>query len=243
MTAMQTWSFMKKSERCFHRSEMGKLIVLEGIDGSGKSSQYARICRRLEKDGISFMHIVFPRYEKESSALLRMYLNGDFGSDPGDVNAYTASTFFAVDRFASFRDDWGEKYKNGGLILSDRYTTSNIVHQGSKLSDAELPEFFSWLSDLEFNRMGLPKPDLVVYLDTTIEISLRRMRRREKESGTHADIHERDVAYLERCLHTAALACDYFGWEKIRCTDQNGAERELAEKNEEIYSLIRSHLD
>ena len=155
---------------------MGKLIVLEGIDGSGKSSQYRRVCQRLEEDGISFTHIVFPRYDRESSALLRLYLNGAFGSAPEDVNAYTASTFFAVDRFASFRDDWGKAYAAGELILSDRYTTSNMVHQGSKLSDEELPEFFSWLSDLEFNRMGLPKPDLVIYLDTTIEISLRRMR-------------------------------------------------------------------
>ena len=121
---------------------MGKLIVLEGIDGSGKSSQYRRVCERLDEDGISFSHIVFPRYDKESSALLRLYLGGAFGSKPGDVNAYTASTFFAVDRFASYRDDWGEIYHNGGLILSDRYTTSNVIHQGSKLPDEELPAFF-----------------------------------------------------------------------------------------------------
>lgn len=221
---------------------MGKLIVLEGIDGSGKSSQYRRVCQRLEEDGISFTHIVFPRYDRESSALLRLYLNGAFGSAPEDVNAYTASTFFAVDRFASFRDDWGKAYAAGELILSDRYTTSNMVHQGSKLSDEELPEFFSWLSDLEFNRMGLPKPDLVIYLDTTIEISLRRMRRREREWHTHADIHEKDTAYLEKCLHTADLACDFFGWRRVACVDENGSERQLNEKNNEIYSLIRSSL-
>ena len=221
---------------------MGKLIVLEGIDGSGKSSQYRRICSRLENDGVPFTHIVFPRYEKESSALLRLYLNGAFGSSPEDVNAYTASTFFAVDRFASYRDDWGKSYAAGGLILSDRYTTSNIVHQGSKLRDEELPEFFSWLSDLEFNRMGLPKPDLVIYLETTVEISLKRMRHREKLTHTHADIHERDVSYLEKCLHTAELACDYFGWKKIQCRDADGAERALNEKNDEIYALIRHSL-
>lgn len=120
----------------------GKLIVLEGIDGSGKSSQYRRLCARMEKDGIDYNHIVFPRYDKESSALIRMYLNGEFGTHPDDVNPYTASTFYAVDRFAAYRTDWGKIYESGGLILSDRYTTSNAVHQGSKLSDEKLPEFF-----------------------------------------------------------------------------------------------------
>jgi len=221
---------------------LGKLIVLEGIDGSGKSSQYARICRRLEEDGIIYHHIVFPRYKKESSALVRLYLNGGFGSDPDAVNAYTASTFFAVDRFASFRDDWGEAYKKGSLILSDRYTTSNAVHQGSKLPPELLPEYFNWLSDLEYNRMQLPKPDLVIYLETTLEISVKRMRRRESSSGTHADIHEQNTDYLQKCLKTAELACDFFGWKRIACMDEFGRERRIDEKNDEIYSEIRSFL-
>ena len=221
---------------------MGKLIVLEGIDGSGKSTQYRRVCDRLEGDGIAFSHIVFPRYNKESSALLRLYLDGAFGSKPGDVNAYTASTFFAVDRFASYRDDWGETYHNGGLILSDRYTTSNMIHQGSKLPDEELPDFFAWLGDLEFNKMLLPKPDLVIYLDTTVEISLARMKRRQDRTGTHADIHEKDPSYLEKSLHTADLACDYFGWQRIPCLDESGNERALDEKNDEIYDLVKSVL-
>ena len=120
----------------------GKLIVLEGIDGSGKSSQYRRLCKRMENDGIDYNHIVFPRYDKDSSALIRMYLAGEFGTDPNDVNPYAASTFFAVDRYASYKEDWGKAYEAGGLFLSDRYTTSNAVHQGSKLSDSELPAFF-----------------------------------------------------------------------------------------------------
>ena len=123
----------------------GKLIVLEGIDGSGKSAQYRRLCSRFDEAGMAYHHIVFPRYDQESSALIRMYLNGAFGTHPSDVNAYAASTFFAVDRYASYRTDWGEIYENGGLILSDRYTTSNAIHQGSKLPEAELPAFFDWL--------------------------------------------------------------------------------------------------
>ncbi len=217
----------------------GKLIVLEGIDGSGKSAQFRRLCARLENDGIDYNHIVFPRYDQDSSALIRMYLAGEFGTHPDDVNAYTASTFFAVDRFASYKKDWGSTYESGGLFLSDRYTTSNAVHQGSKLSDAELPEFFRWLSDLEYEKMGLPRPDLVIYLDVDIETSLARMRRREAKNHTHADIHEQDIEYLRRCLRTAERAADFFGWTRIPFR-RDGLERDVDEKNEEIYRILRS---
>ena len=217
----------------------GKLIVLEGIDGSGKSAQFRRLCARLEKDGIDYNHIVFPRYGEESSALIRMYLNGEFGTRPDDVNAYTASTFFAVDRFASYKKDWGATYESGGLFLSDRYTTSNAVHQGSKLPDEELPAFFRWLSDLEYDKMGLPRPDLVIYLDVDLETSLSRMRKREAKNNTHADIHEQDADYLRRCLHTADRAADFYGWTRIPF-QKDGLERDVYEKNEEIYRIIRA---
>lgn len=215
----------------------GKLIVLEGIDGSGKSAQYRRLCERMEKDKIEYNHIVFPRYDKESSALLRSYLAGDFGSSPTDVNAYAASTFYAVDRFASYREDWGKIYEAGGLVLSDRYTTSNAVHQGSKLSDEELPAFFAWLSDFEYGKMGLPKPDLVIYLDVDIPTSLARMKRRQAKNHTSADIHEKDADYLARCLATASKAADFYGWRRIDF-EKDGAERDVDEKNLEIYKLI-----
>ena len=215
----------------------GKLIVLEGIDGSGKSAQFRRRCARLEQDGIEYNHIVFPRYNEESSALIRMYLNGDFGTNPNDVNPYTASTFFAVDRYASYRKDWGSIYENGGIFLSDRYTTSNAVHQGCKLPDEELPAFFSWLTDLEYNKMGLPEPDLVLYLDVDLETSIARMRRREEKTHTHADIHEKDLDYLRRCLHTADRAADYYGWTRIPF-QKDGAERDVDEKNQDLYRII-----
>jgi dTMP kinase len=220
----------------------GKLIVLEGIDGSGKSAQYRRLCARMEQDKIAYNHIVFPRYDKESSALIRLYLAGEFGTRPEDVNAYVASTFFAVDRFASFRDDWGPIYNNGGLILSDRYTTSNAVHQGSKLPDGELPEFFRWLADLEYVRMGLPRPDLVIYLDVDLETSQARMRRREAKNNTSADIHEKDLAYLARCLHVARRAAEHYGWITVPYL-KDGAERDIDEKNAEIYGIIRDYLE
>ncbi len=221
--------------------DKGKLIVLEGIDGSGKSAQYRRLCEKLRRDGIEYHHIVFPRYDKDSSALIRMYLSGAFGGKPSDVNAYTASTFFAVDRFAAFKQDWGQKYLNGEFILSDRYTSSNAVHQGSKLPDDELPDFFAWLSDLEHTKMGLPKPDLVIYLDVSIELSLARMRRRQQKTNTQADIHEKDIEYLRRCLHTADKAADFFRWHRVPYL-KDGEERNIDEKNEEIYQLILSEL-
>ena len=157
------------------------------------------------------------------------------------MNAYAASTFYAVDRYASYRTDWGKIYEVGGLILSDRYTTSNAVHQGSKLSDEELPGFFDWLQDLEYNKMGLPRPDLVIYLDVDVQTSLARMRRRQLKTHTSADIHEKDVAYLERCLHTAQMAAEHYGWHRIPYL-KDGKEREVDEKNREIYSLILEHL-
>lgn len=219
----------------------GKLIVLEGIDGSGKSSQYRRLCARMENDGIDYNHIVFPRYDKDSSALIRMYLNGEFGEKPSDVSAYAASTFYAVDRFASYRSDWGKIYENGGIIISDRYTTSNAVHQGSKLDNSQLPEFFDWLADLEYVKMGLPRPDLVIYLDVDIETSLRRMAKRQESTSTTADIHEKDVAYLSRCLEVAGIACEHFGWMRIPYM-KDGLEREVDEKNAQIYEIVKNYI-
>lgn len=221
--------------------EKGKLIVFEGIDGSGKSAHYRRVCSRLEAEGINYHHIVFPRYDNDSSALIRMYLGGKFGSNPSDVNAYTASAFFAVDRFASYRTDWGDIYNSGGFVLSDRYTTSNAVHQGAKLPDEELPAFFEWLYDFEYVKLGLPKPDLVIYLDVDVETSLRRMKHRQEKTHTSADIHEKDIEYLKNCLRVADKAADYYGWTRIPFK-KNGVEREIDEKHEEIYSIIKSAL-
>lgn len=219
----------------------GKLIILEGIDGSGKSSQYRRICERLGSDSIPFRQIVFPRYDKESSALIRLYLGGAFGSHPDDVNAYAASLFYAVDRYASFKDDWGTDYSDGKLIIADRYTTSNIVHQGAKLPENELIDYFAWVSDLEYVKIGLPEPDKVFFLDVDLDISLRRMKKRQEKHHSSADIHEKDTGYLERCIKTARKACEYFGWTVIPCKI-DGAERELIEKNDDIYHQLLSEL-
>ena len=210
---------------------MGRLIVFEGIDGSGKSTQFKMLCDRLADDGLEFRRIVFPQYSEPSSALLKMYLGGEFGSNPGDVNAYAASTFFAVDRFASYAKVWRDYYLGGGLLLADRYTTSNAIHQGSKLPPEERGEFFRWLYDFEFRLLGLPKPDAVLYMDVSLDTSLSQMRRRESETNTKGDIHETDNAYLAKCLECGALAADTLGWTRIQC--ENGG----------IVSCLQQHVD
>lgn len=218
--------------------QKGKLIVLEGIDGSGKSTQYRLLKERFEREGIAYHSAVFPRYDEESSALIRLYLGGAFGGRPSDVNACAAATFFAVDRYAAYKQDWGGIYESGGLILSDRYTTSNAVHQGSKVPEAELGAFFDWLYDFEYVRLELPRPDLVIYLDVDIDTSVARMRRRELKHHTHADIHEKDVDYLRACLRTGRLAAEHYGWRRIDFM-RDGLEREKHEKNDEIFAIIK----
>lgn len=203
---------------------MGKLIVFEGTDGSGKSTQFELLAKRLEAEQIGFQRLRFPQYEEPSSALIRMYLGGAFGDDPEAVNAYAASTFYAVDRYASYQRVWKDYYQGGGLVVSDRYTTSNAVHQGSKVPEGERAEFFRWLYDLEYDRMGLPRPDLVVLLDMPVELSEQLMRKREQSTGTHADIHERDEDYLKKCRDVALHAAKYYGWRTVSCA-KNGAIR------------------
>jgi dTMP kinase len=220
---------------------MGKLIVLEGTDGSGKSTQFQSLCQRLQKDQIPFRNVTFPQYHEPSSALIKMYLGGEFGQKPGDVNAYAASTFYAVDRYASYRKVWQTEYEQGVLIITDRYTTSNAVHQGSKLQGKARKEFFQWLYDLEYVKMGLPKPDMVIYLDMPLELSVQLMRKRECDTQTTADIHERDEAYLSACREAAQDAASYFHWKIISCA-REGKIRTIADIQNEIFHLVQSCL-
>lgn len=197
----------------------GKLIVFEGTDGSGKATQTRMMAERLEKEGIPYRVIDFPRYGNPFAEPARLYLHGALGDKPGDVNAYAASVLYAVDRFASYKEDWGKAYEEGEVILANRYTTSNAVHQASKLDDGEREAYLEWLSDLEYGKMGLPEPDMVIYLDLPSEMSERMMRKREAATGTVADIHEKDTAYLRRCRENAGKVVEYLGWSKINCSD------------------------
>lgn len=221
---------------------MGKLIVIEGTDGSGKSTQFRLLSERLQQDGIAFQRLVFPRYDQESSALIRMYLGGQFGTKPTDVNAYAASAFYAVDRYASYKSDWGAWYESGGLVLSDRYTTSNAVHQASKEPEEAQGTFLQWLYDFEYEKMGLPRPDLVIYLDVPTEYTEKLLRHREQDTNTQADIHEKDMQYLATCRKTGRTAADYYGWTVIHCVE-NGAMRSMEDIHREIYEKVTQCLE
>ena len=219
---------------------MGKLIVFEGIDGSGKSTQFELMCDRFTEERRDFMRLRFPRYHKPSSALLKMYLDGEFGEDPDAINAYAASSFFAVDRFASFIQDWRGYYEDGGLILTDRYTTSNALHQGAKLPAQQREEFFRWLYEYEFGLLGLPSPDMVIYMDIDAEQAVLRLRRRQSETGRGGDIHENDLTYLKQCAQSGKQAASLHDWQKIYCVF-DGCERDEADLHREIYGIITAN--
>ena len=221
---------------------MGKLIVIEGTDGSGKSTQFGRLTERLEQEGKAFQKLVFPQYSEPSSALIRMYLGGEFGTKPTDVNAYAASAFYAVDRYASYKKVWGHWYENGGLIVSDRYTTSNAVHQASKEPEETQEKFLKWLYEFEYDRLGLPRPDLTIYLDVPTDFTEKLMRRREADTNTHADIHEQDMDYLATCRRTGRAAAKYYGWTVIECV-RDGQMRSIEDIHEEIYRHIAACLE
>ena len=216
---------------------MGKLIVIEGTDGSGKSTQFKLLTSRLEAENHRFQKLVFPQYAEPSSALIRMYLGGEFGTRPSDVNAYAASTFYAVDRYASYKKVWSDWYEQGGLIVSDRYTTSNAVHQASKEPQEMQAAFLTWLYDLEYDKLGLPKPDLVIYLDVPTDFTEAMMRRREADTNTHADIHEQDMDYLATCRRTGKAAAEFYGWTVIQCV-KDDAMRSIEDIHEEIYRHV-----
>ena len=221
---------------------MGKLIVIEGTDGSGKSTQFRLMSEHLQNDGIAFHRLVFPRYQEESSALIRMYLGGQFGSKPTDVNAYAASAFYAVDRYASYKTDWGQWYEDGGLVLSDRYTTSNAVHQASKEQGEAQNAYLQWLYDFEYEKLGLPRPDLTIYLDVPTDFTERMLRNREQATNTQADIHEQDTHYLSVCRETGRKAAAYYGWTVIECV-RDGAMRSIEDIHQEIYQHVKKCLE
>lgn len=221
---------------------MGKLIVLEGTDGSGKSTQFSLLTKRLTAENRAFQQLVFPQYSEESSALIRMYLGGEFGTSPSDVNAYAASAFYAVDRYASYKKVWGQWYESGGLVVSDRYTTSNAVHQASKEPPEARQDFLKWLYDFEYGKLGLPRPDLVIYLDVPTDFTERMMRRRETDTHTHADIHEQDLNYLATCRRAGKAAASYYDWKVISCV-RDGVMRSIEDIHEEIYRHVASCLE
>ena len=194
------------------------LVVLEGLDGSGKGTQTKLLAQALAERGTPLRQVTFPDYESPSSALVRMYLNGEFGSDPESVNAYAASAFYAVDRYASFQRDWKAGYLRGDLILCDRYATSNMVYQMGKVPREEWNQYLTWVEDFEYERLGIPRPDLVLYLDMPIEVSQRLLLTRYQGDSGKKDIHESHLSFLRSCGECARYAGQRLGWQVIPCS-------------------------
>ena len=216
---------------------MGKLIVIEGLDGSGKSTQLDLLYENLKKKGIDCKSVSFPDYDNPSSTLVKMYLAGNFGKKPGDVNAFAASVFYTVDRYASYKANWGEYYNNGGTIVSGRYTTSNAVHQASKLPESEWEDFLSWLYDFEYNKIGIPKPDKVIFLDMPIDVSQKLLTKRYDGDNSKKDIHECDTEYLDRCRKAAVFTAEFSGWETIPCS-KDGEPRNFEEIADDVLKSV-----
>ena len=223
---------------------MGKLFVIDGTDGSGKQTQLEKLKERFEKDGIDYKLVSFPNYDSPSSSLVKMYLAGEFGENAKDVSPYIASTFFAADRYATYKKGIEEFYNNGGIIIADRYTTSNMVHQAAKYDDySEKDKFLQWLDEYEFDFYGLPRPTKVFFLNMPVEFSFKLMKNRKNKitGNVKKDIHEANKDYLEKSYENALYVAKKYGWENIDCTS-NDKLRQIKDIHEEIYSLILKSL-
>lgn len=214
---------------------MGYLVTIEAPDASGKATQTKMLCERLRADGYRTEKFSFPNYGSGACKPVEMYLAGFLGSKPEDTNAYAASTFFAVDRYFSYRKDWKSLYESKDcIIVLDRYTTSNAVHQICKKPKEEWDGFLDWLYDFEFVKLGLPVPDLTLSLDVLPETSEKLMKRRAVQENRPADIHEADREYLVKCHEAAEYAAEKWSWEKIYCCERDGEMK----SREQIHSLI-----
>lgn len=220
---------------------MGNLLVLEGLDGSGKSTQMGLLQNRLEAWNIPYKRIKAPDYSSPSSALVTMYLNGEFGSHPGDVNAYAASTFYAADRYACFQTKWKKAYSDGTFVIADRYTTSNAIFQMPKLNRELWDSYLAWLEDFEYKKLGLPRPSLVIYLDVPVDISQKLLEKRYAAEGGAKDVHEQDISYQMLCREAAGYAAKAYGWDVVPCAE-NGTLRTAEDIAGDVFSLVSTRM-
>ncbi len=214
------------------------LVVIEGVDGSGKQTQSQMLFDRLSEN-FEVRRLAFPNYESQTSTLVKMYLGGDFGTKPEDVNAYASSTFYAADRIGSYLMDWRGDYEQGKFILCDRYTTSNAVHQAGKLDGEDRDRYLDWLFDYEYNLLGLPKPDFVFFLNVPADVSKKLMENRNNKitGQQEKDIHENNTEYLEKSYNNALYVAKKCGWNVIECV-KDGKLRSVEDINNEIYNLV-----
>ena len=213
-----------------------RLIVIDGLDGSGKTTQFDIVKEKLGEK-YSVKAISFPDYDQPSSALVKMYLNGELADDASKINAYAASSFYAVDRYASYKMFWEKNYIDGDVILASRYVSSNAIHQMAKLDESEWDKYLEWLTDYEYDKLGLPRPDHVIFLDMPVEISQKLMTERYNGDESKKDIHESNIEYLKTCRKTALYAAEKCGWSIIPCSDGENP-LTIEHISEEIMKLI-----
>ena len=217
----------------------GKLIIIEAGDGCGKATQTKLLYDRLNQAGYKVKKVEYPDYESPACTPVKMYLQGEFGGHVDDVNAYAASVLFAVDRYASYRMKWKKDYEEGTIILADRYTTSNMVHQAVKIEDSKMrDEFLSWLWDTEFTKMGLPVPDKVIFLNMPPDISNKLIDNRAKKDNRKKDIHEQDKNYLEKCHEVYQEMANSYDWDIVECAKDNQL-RTIEEIHEDVWQKIQ----
>lgn len=220
---------------------MSKLIIIEGLDGSGKSTQTELLQKYLEAEGVRYKKIKLPDYESPSSTLVKMYLGGEFGKSANDVNAYAAGAFYAVDRFASYKLNWKKDYENGVLILADRYATSNSIYQMEKIDESCWDEYLDWSADFEYNKIGIPRPDCVIYLDMPVEISQKLMTSRYNGDEGKKDVHEANVEFLNKCRKSALYAAKKQNWHIVPCSNGDSP-LSIEEIHKTIVSIIEKEL-
>lgn len=221
---------------------MGKLIVIEGLDASGKGTQTEMLISRLKSVNCDACEVSFPNYDDDSSALVKMYLAGQFGKNPSDVNAYAASAFYAVDRYASFKKFWGNEYNDGKIIVANRYTTSNASHQMTKLAKSQWDAYLQWLFDFEYNKLEIPKPDCVIFLDMPVEVSQRLLLKRYNNDASKKDVHESNVEYLLSCSEAAHYAASTLGWTVIKCAE-NGQPRTVEDIAQDVFLAVKKEIN
>lgn len=220
---------------------MGKMIVIDGLDGSGKATQAEFLKNRLKEKGYDIYSLDLPCYDDPSSTLVKMYLAGEFGDKPGDVNCYAASTFFGVDRYASYKKHWEKEYNSEKIVVANRYTTSNACHQMTKLDLSEWDSYMEWLFDFEYNKLGIPEPDCVIFLEMPVEISQQLLSKRYEGDEKKKDVHERDTDYLTNCYNAAAYAAKKLGWHTVHCSS-DGTVRSIEDISDEVYRIVERNL-